>query len=185
MTTTDIHIALQALAARVEALEARLAAQPVATTSAAPAPASATVSVADDYDLDSPYGDPEVRRDPPRWKGEPMAGKRYSQTSPAFLECIAGFLEWAASQAEAKGEMTTGGKPRAPYLRRDAARARGWRLRLIADEQQQAPRVETRTSSAAARAKRAAEPAKPLAPARYVDVMPPDATAGIDDEMPF
>lgn len=175
MTTTDIHIALQALAARVEALEARLA----ATTPVAPAAASATVSVADDHDLDSPYGDPEVRRDPPRWKGEAMAGKRYSQTSPAFLECIAGFLEWAASQADAKGEMTTGGKPRAPYLRRDAARARGWRLRLIADEAQQAPRVETRTSSAAARAKRAAEPARPLAPARYSEPV-----AG-DDEMPF
>ena len=176
MTTTDIHIALQALAARVEALESRLAAQPVAAPAAA---ASATVAVADDYDLDSPYGDPEVRRDPPRWRGEPMAGKRYSQTSPEFLECIAGFLEWAASQAEAKGEMTTSGKPRAPYLRRDAARARGWRLRLIADEQQAAPRVETRTSSAAARAKRAAEPVKPLAPARYVEPV-----VG-DDEMPF
>lgn len=181
MTTTDIHIALQALAARVEALEARLA----VATPAAPAATSATVSVADDYDLDSPYGDPEVRRDPPRWKGEPMAGKRYSQTSAAFLECIAGFLEWAASQADAKGEMTNSGKPRAPYLRRDAARARGWRLRLLADEQQAATRVEVRTSSVAARAKRAAEPARPLAPARYVDVMPPDATAGIDDEMPF
>ena len=178
MTTTDIHIALQALVARVEALEARLAAQPAAAP-VAPAAASATVAVADDYDLDSPYGDPEVRRDPPRWKGEPMAGKRYSQTSPEFLECIAGFLEWAASQADAKGEMTTGGKPRAPYLRRDAARARGWRLRLIADEQQAAPRAEVRTSSAAARAKRAAEPARPLAPARYVEPV-----VG-DDEMPF
>lgn len=175
MTTTDIHIALQALAARVEALEARLD----ATTPVAPAAASATVAVADDYDLDSPYGDPEVRRDPPRWKGEPMAGKRYSQTSAAFLECIAGFLEWAASQAEAKGEMTTGGKPRAPYLRRDAARARGWRLRLLADESQQAPRAEVRTSSAAARAKRAAEPVKPMAPARYSEPV-----VG-DDEMPF
>lgn len=88
--------------------------------------------LATDDDLDGKYGDPEVRRDPPRWAGPSFAGRRYSETSPEFLECIAGFLDWAAGQAESKGEVTTSGQPRAPYLRRDAARARGWRARMLA-----------------------------------------------------
>jgi hypothetical protein len=90
-----------------------------------------SVEVADDEDLDGKYGDPEIRRDPPRWSGESYAGRRYSETSPEFLDVMASFLDWAASQAEAKNETTNSGQPRAPYLRRDAARARGHRLRML------------------------------------------------------
>ena len=103
--------------ARIEAQVSRPMAQ--ATS------ASGGGEVASGRDLEGDYGDPIVKRDPKRWTGPSEAGRRMSECSSAFLECVAEFNDWCAGQAEDKNEMTNGGKPRAPYLRKDAARARG------------------------------------------------------------
>lgn len=86
-------------------------------------------SVADDADLDGQWGDPEVRKDPKRWDGESMVGKRYSETSPEFLRVLADFLLWQAGRDEQKTDDEKAVKY-AAYKRRDASRALGWAARL-------------------------------------------------------
>lgn len=68
------------------------------------------------------HGDPEVKRDPARWKGESMVGRRYSETSPEWLEQHAGFCEWKASKDLQNPEKVKW----AGYSLRDAALAKGW-----------------------------------------------------------
>lgn len=87
-------------------------------------------AIADDADLDSQWGDPEIRKDPPRWDGPSFAGCRYSECTPEYLETLAGFLDWKADRDEEEGRVTSKGKPTAPYSRKDAARARGWAKRI-------------------------------------------------------
>lgn len=93
--------------------------------------------VAADSDLDSQWGDEEIKKSPPRWKGEDFAGKKMSQTSPEFLECFAEFCDWKAERDDEKAATLTGeeaDKKRkyAGYSRKTAARARGWAARLRA-----------------------------------------------------
>lgn len=101
----------------------------------APAGAGASASgggggeIADDGDLDSQYGNPEVRKDPTRWSGPSYVGAKYSDCPPDYLETLAGLLEWQAGKSDEKNEMLNNGKPRSMYLRKDAARARGWARR--------------------------------------------------------
>ena len=87
---------------------------------------------ASDADLDDKYGDPEVRKDPPRWTGQSFAGAKYSQCSPDFLRCLADFLMWQARKSDEKNEILNNGKPRSLYLTKDAARALGWLRRIEA-----------------------------------------------------
>jgi hypothetical protein len=111
--------------------------RPVATPATPPAPvAPPGPLVAPDADLDSEWGNPEIRKDPPRWHGQSYAGRRYSQTEPAYLDCLAGFLRWKAGKddematsAAAPEERTKCAKY-AGYARKDAARAQGWAERL-------------------------------------------------------
>jgi hypothetical protein len=88
----------------------------------------ATGPVADDADLDGEWGDPEVRKDPPRWAGPPMVGRKYSQTSAEYLDSLAGFLAWKAGKDDEKGDEQSA--KYAGYARKDAARARGWAARM-------------------------------------------------------
>ena len=60
---------------------------------AAPTPAQSTTNdgdgpggVASDYELLGQYGDPDIRKDPPRWKGSSYVGCRMSKCQPHF--CI-------------------------------------------------------------------------------------------------
>lgn len=105
---------------------------------------SAAGAVASDRELDSQYGNPEVRgKDPREWKGPPMRGRKYSECPAEYLDLLAESLEWQAQQAEKKNELTNGGKPVAEFRRKDAARARGWAKRMRAGQaQQQPPRQE-------------------------------------------
>lgn len=98
---------------------------------AAPVRGTGTASkdVADDADLDSEWGNPAIRKDPPRWQGDSFAGMPMSEASPEYLESLAGFLDWCAAKADEKNELANNGKLRSIYLRKDAARARGWALR--------------------------------------------------------
>lgn len=92
---------------------------------------TAPPAVADDADLDGPYGDPVIQQKDPRdWKGATMIGRRYSQCPPDYLDMFASRLDFFAEVAEKEGRKTSNGKDVAPFNRRDAARARGWAKRL-------------------------------------------------------
>ena len=110
--------------------------RPVATPPAPVAPPGPLV--APDADLDSEWGNPEIRKDPPRWHGQSYAGRRYSQTEPAYLDCLSSFLMWKAGKDD-EGAMSTADADErarrakfAGYTRKDASRARGWGARLRA-----------------------------------------------------
>ena len=113
---------------------------------------------ADDNDLDGQWGDPEVRKDPKRWDGESMVGRRYSETSPEFLRCLAGFLTW---KADKNSENVSDEKAQkyAVYDQRDAARALGWAKRL--ESGWQAPRASRPSSRAKKSEARWNEPPAP------------------------
>ena len=85
---------------------------------------------APDSDLDSKWGDPELKFIPRGWTGVPCKGFHFSECPPELLDLVAESLDYFADQAEAKDEKTTSGKPVAPYKRKDAMRARGWAKRL-------------------------------------------------------
>lgn len=87
-------------------------------------------AVAPDADLDGKFGDPEVRFTPRDWTGPVFKGNRYSECPPEFLDMLGDSLDYFAGKSEASNAMTSGGKPKAPYERADAARARGWAKRL-------------------------------------------------------
>jgi hypothetical protein len=81
--------------------------------------------VASDEDLDGKYGDPEIRKDPPRWDGDSYAGHRMSQCSPEFLDAFAAFSDWKADRPR------DGDDPKwQRYARKDATLARGWAARI-------------------------------------------------------
>ncbi len=92
--------------------------------------------VAPASDLDSQWGDEEIRKDPPRWKGEEsFQGKHMSECSPEFLDCFAEFADWKAERDEEKAaeatDPTEAEKKRkySSYGRKTARRARGWAAR--------------------------------------------------------
>lgn len=86
---------------------------------------------ATDRDLDSKYGNPEVRmKDPRDWSGPTMKGRRFSECPADYLEMYAEKLDWVADKSEQEGAKTNSGKPLANYQRSDAARARGWAARI-------------------------------------------------------
>ena len=89
---------------------------------------AAAATVATDADLDGKYGDPDVKRNPPRWDGDDMTGRRFSQTSAAFLAEMASFKDWCAEQDDQSEDEKQRGN--AKWRRIDAARARGWAKRL-------------------------------------------------------
>lgn len=86
-------------------------------------------SVASEAELDQKWGDPEVRFTPRDWTGEPMKGRKMSECPAEFLDVLADTFDYFAGKAEESGELYNG-KPTAPYKRKDAARARGWALRI-------------------------------------------------------
>ncbi len=131
ITSSEIESRLDLLETCLNRVEARLAkleaVLPAFTTGGGGAGA------ADDADLDGQYGNPVVRKDPPRWKGESYAGQTYSVCPAAYLESLAGFLDWAADKDEQKLDDPQAQKY-AKYKRIDARRARGWIARIKAEE---------------------------------------------------
>jgi hypothetical protein len=88
-----------------------------------------TTTAADDADLDGTYGNPIVKFCPRDWHGESFKGQNYSEAPADFLDLLAGALDYFARKDDESGKVTAAGKPTAPYVRRDAARARGWAKR--------------------------------------------------------
>ena len=118
---TRIATAVERSAAVLERMEKRSAAR-------------SPKEVADDQDLDSKYGDPEIklRTIPREWEGQLITGCRMSECPPDYLDCLANLYDWQAQKADEGNQTTDSGKPIALYRRRDAARARGWAKRLRA-----------------------------------------------------
>lgn len=82
-------------------------------------------AVANERELDSDRGDPTVKKDPTRWKGESRVGYRYSECEPEYLDVMADLKDWMADNPR------PGSDPKyASYDRKDAARARGWAKRI-------------------------------------------------------
>ena len=75
-------------------------------------------------DIESEYGNPEIRKDPPRWKGESCVGRHYSECPADYLRSLAGLLQWKAKKNDEDGKEKYAG-----YDRRDAARALAWAAR--------------------------------------------------------
>lgn len=79
-------------------------------------------AIASAADLDSKYGDPEVKAKSPRdWTGETQQGKRFSQCPAEYLDMVADRLDYFAGREE--------DPKKARYNRIDASRARGWAQR--------------------------------------------------------
>jgi hypothetical protein len=93
-------------------------------------PALASAGIADDRDLDSQWGNEEVRVNPRDWSGPSMKGQRMSECPPDFLDMLADTLDYFARKNAASNALTTSGKPKADFDRKAAARARGWARRL-------------------------------------------------------
>lgn len=130
---------------RIEAQLAELRALVGASPAPSPAPTRATSTAAvapaePDVDIDGPHGNPEIRRDPPKWTGESFAGRRYSDATPQYLRELAGFKVWSARKNDEKAAAGDASAEKyARYDRLDAARARKWALRLEGQSGRPAP----------------------------------------------
>ena len=119
---------IAALEARMLAAEARLAAIEGRAPTSASGGSEAGGGVASDEDLDGPHGNPKVKKDPPRWRGQGFAGLCMSACTPEYLDVLAAFLDW---RADREAEQSDKAKY-ARFSRLDAARARGWAKRIRA-----------------------------------------------------
>lgn len=97
--------------------------------------------LADDADLDGKYGDPTVKFMPRDWTGEDFAGCHMSEMPAELLDRVAASCDYRAEKAERENTLTSGGKPVAPFNRKDAARARGWAKRIRDGKHTPAPRA--------------------------------------------
>lgn len=165
-----------ALEARIAALEGRVAQleKPRAAAPRPAAPAPVGIVAATDAECLGQYGDPDIRKDPPRWTGESFAGRRFSQTSPEYLECLAGFKAWSANEDDKKGAVDDQGRPKSYWAKKDAALALGWARRLRAGLTVEAP-SRYGTTGHGASAKHATTP----------EPMDLDGTPSADDDIPF
>ncbi len=111
--------------ARIEAKVDRL----LAGGAAAPPPAS-------DTDLDGQYGNEEIKKNPKRWDGDSMVGRKMSECPPEFLDVLASHFDYKAEREAEDSVNATDDETRASkkkysgYSRKSAARARGWAARL-------------------------------------------------------
>lgn len=90
------------------------------------------IEPASEQELDAEGGDPVLQKDPPRWVGSSMAGKHLSATSAPFLKAYISFKQWQMEMDVKDNRMTSGGRPRANFHKRDIALAMGWLKRLEA-----------------------------------------------------
>jgi hypothetical protein len=82
-------------------------------------------AIADDKDLDSKFGDEQVKFDPRDWTGNSCKGAPMSHCPPEYLDALAAAFDYFAGR-------NAGDPKKAGYDRRSAARARGWAKRLRA-----------------------------------------------------
>jgi hypothetical protein len=124
MSATNPAAETLALLRSIDASLKQLLAQSRATTPAA------SKAVANDRDLDSQWGDPELRFMPRDWTGPSFKGRHFSECPPDLLDLVAESCDYFARKADENNERTDKGKPVSDYKRLDAARARGWAHRI-------------------------------------------------------
>lgn len=136
---TDEHLELlKRIAKDVADIKAAMSASVVATASAlgvqvgGGASGTGPSGPATAAEMDSTYGDPEIKRDPARWTGDSFVGCRFSETSPEYLNCLADFKDWQADKDEKSGAKDNKGRPKSGWARKDSRLARGWSARLRA-----------------------------------------------------
>lgn len=98
---------------------------------ATPAPAPQP-NVASDSELDSQYGDEQVKFKPRDWIGAFVKGQCMSESDPAMLDQLAATFDYFAGKNDTEGQKADNGTPKSTYDRRSARRARGWAERLRA-----------------------------------------------------
>jgi len=90
--------------------------------------ATTSLPVAGDDLLMKDWGNPEIKKDPPRWAGESFVGKLMSECSPEYLNEYAGFYDWKASKGREENPPRLNSKGK-PWFETDelvAKLARGW-----------------------------------------------------------
>lgn len=95
-------------------------------------PVMLQVEPADDRELDSEWGNPQIDRVPKNWTGEPLEGRSFSDLQPATLRALAKHYARLADWHDEKKNVDNKGRPRSHWSRKDAQRALGWALRLEA-----------------------------------------------------
>ena len=124
---------ITSLELRISALEARMA--QLTNGAAQQQPRGSGAEVASDDDLDSQWGDPQVKHEPNanQWKGDSFKGCNFSQCPPKYLKLLAHKLDYMAQKDEEERRTYVNKRgetvPTAPFKRKDAARARGWAKR--------------------------------------------------------
>ncbi len=88
--------------------------------------AAPTVDIAPDSDLDSQYGDEQVKFKPRDWSGEFVKGQRMSECAPEMLDMLAASFDYFAEKKRHDATMAD----KMFYDQRSARRARGWAARL-------------------------------------------------------
>ncbi len=143
---SESTLLLRTMVARLESLDTTMKALLQLSQqrrTATPAPAAAPLSgpeVASDRDLDGKFGDLEIKtKDPRDWAGPTMRGRRMSECPPEYLDLLADRLDYFSRKAHENNEQTNNGKDKAPFLRSDAARARGWAARIRSGKHKPAP----------------------------------------------
>lgn len=95
--------------------------------------ASESGAVAPLSDIRGEHGDVEIKKDPPRWKGSPIAPAWASQCPPEYLEIVADLLDFKADKPRPGKEQY------AKYDRRNAARCRRWAIEIREGRVKQEP----------------------------------------------
>ncbi len=126
---SEALIILRSIDASLKALVTHFGAgRPQGATSAVMG-AGTVPNIASDRDLDSQYGNPEVKaKDPRDWSGDSMKGRRFNECPAEYLDLVASRLDYFASQLESSQDADEQKKRR--YNLIDASRARGWALRI-------------------------------------------------------
>lgn len=119
---------MKTLEQRIAALEATVATLQARVASLESGAGSS--EIADDAELDSKYGDQQIRRGPSAkyWTGASFTGRRMSECSPEYLDALAKYKDACAHMAKKEPARAK----YAEYDERDARRARGWARRLRA-----------------------------------------------------
>ena len=86
--------------------------------------------IATDADLDSQWGDEQVKFKPRDYTGDFTKGQKMSECAPELLDLLAKSFDYFADKNA--GQMTDSGQPKSFYDKRSARRARGWAARLRA-----------------------------------------------------
>lgn len=97
---------------------------------------SSSDNIAPVSDIHGQYGDVEIKKDPPRWKGKPLAPIHASQCPPEYLEIVADLLDFKADNPRPGKEQY------AKYDRRNAARCRRWSIEIREGRVKQEPMRE-------------------------------------------